>query len=61
MLPDISISLTHREEWFGPEDVPKEILLYFISIPEVLEWFCSYKKSRSRGMDTLPCNLEWLK
>ena len=49
MLPDSSTSVTHREEWFGPEDIPKEILLYFISIPQVLEWFCSYKKLQSAG------------
>ena len=49
MLPDSSTSVTHREEWFGPEDVPKEILLYFISIPQVLEWFCNYKKKSFMG------------
>ena len=54
MLPDSSTSVTHREEWFGPEDVPKEILLYFISIPQVLEWFCSYKKIVQEGCTHFP-------
>ena len=54
MLPDSSTSVTHREEWFGPEDVPKEILLYFISIPQVLEWFCSYKKIVQEGCTHVP-------
>ena len=31
--------------WFGPENVTKEVLLLFISIPQVLKWFCSYKKN----------------
>ena len=36
--------------WFGPENVTKEVLLLFISIPQVLKWFCSYKKIGSAGV-----------
>ena len=36
--------------WFGPENVTKEVLLLFISIPQVLKWFCSYKKICSAGV-----------
>ena len=59
MLPDSSTSVTHREEWLGPENFLRKFCFILSEYLKCLSGSAVIKKNRSGGMYTLPCNLEW--